>query len=487
VGAVIWWLRRDLRLGDNQALAEALKHGTCVVPTFVLDPVLLASSYVGDKRVAFLFDGLRALDADLRTRGSYLTVRSGHMVTALAALMRETGAETVCAERDISPYATRRDADVAGALPLQLTGGLTLHPPEVVRKADGDPYAVYTPYSRAWRALPMPDAAELINAPYEIPTPAGILSEPMPAPVRRDHHSVVPQHFPAGEAEARRRLRTFAQAAIYTYGEVRDRMDIDGTSALSPYLRFGMISARHAIVTALEAIEAVGEGKRQGSSAGTGAETWLNELIWREFYVSILANFPEVRQHSFREAYRDLRWHNDRQAFAAWQNGRTGYPIVDAGMRQLLATGWMHNRARMIVASFLTKDLLVDWRWGERHFMQHLIDGDPAANNGGWQWTAGTGTDAAPYFRIFNPVTQGERYDPQGTYIRRWVPELAHVSDAAIHRPWLMSHEAQRQAACIIGADYPAPIVDHAMARERALAAYAQARESAHSSAEVGS
>jgi deoxyribodipyrimidine photo-lyase len=204
--------------------------------------------------------------------------------------------------------------------------------------------------------------------------------------------------------------------------------------------------------------------------------TWLNELIWREFYISILMHFPEVRRRSFREVYRHLLWDNDREAFLAWQEGRTGYPIVDAAMRQLLATGWMHNRARMIVASFLTKDLLVDWRWGERHFMQHLIDGDPAANNGGWQWTAGTGTDAAPYFRVFNPVLQSNRYDPEGAYIRRWVPELADVPDEVIHHPWTMSRAQQERSGCIVGLDYPAPIVEHKVARERAIAAYDRAR-----------
>ena len=208
--------------------------------------------------------------------------------------------------------------------------------------------------------------------------------------------------------------------------------------------------------------------------------TWLDELIWREFYFAILHHFPEVRQHAFRETYRNVAWENDPDAFAAWQAGRTGYPIIDAAMRQLAVTGWMHNRARMIVASFLTKDLLIDWRWGERHFMQHLIDGDPASNNGGWQWSAGTGTDAAPYFRIFNPVLQGKKHDPEGVYIRRWVPELADVDDKHIHEPWTMSGEAQTRSGCYVGRrggdDYPAPIVDHGEARERALAAYRRAR-----------
>jgi len=228
-----------------------------------------------------------------------------------------------------------------------------------------------------------------------------------------------------------------------------------------------MLSAREAVVAARKAGE---------NGGGQGAQTWLDELIWREFYAMILFHHPNVRQESFREQYRRIAWRNDAAAFEAWQAGRTGFPIVDAAMRQLQESGWMHNRARMIVASFLTQALLIDWQWGERHFMQHLIDGDPAANNGGWQWSAGTGTDAAPYFRIFNPVTQGEKHDPQGAYIRHWVPELRNVPTDFIHRPWTMPGDVQQAAGCIIGEDYPAPIVDHKTARERTLAAYKTAR-----------
>jgi deoxyribodipyrimidine photo-lyase len=235
-----------------------------------------------------------------------------------------------------------------------------------------------------------------------------------------------------------------------------------------------MLSARKAVVGALNAIETAPNAQAQRS-----AESWLTELIWREFFMAILYHFPDVLQRSFRANLRDIVWENDEAAFAAWCVGRTGYPVVDAAMRQLAQTGWMHNRARMIVASFLVKDLLIDWQWGERWFMQHLVDGDPAANNGGWQWTAGTGTDAAPYFRVFNPTAQGKKHDPNGTHVRRWVPELQRVSDRFIHQPWKMPPDMQREAGCIVGRDYPAPIVDHAWARERALAAYGQAREAA--------
>ena len=206
------------------------------------------------------------------------------------------------------------------------------------------------------------------------------------------------------------------------------------------------------------------------------AETWLNELIWREFYVQILYHFPYARKQSFKEQFRHIQWVNNPQEFEAWQSGQTGVPVVDAAMRQLLETGWMHNRARMIAASFLTKDLLIDWRWGEQWFMQHLVDGDPAANNGGWQWTAGTGTDAAPYFRIFNPVTQSLKFDPQGSYIRRWVPELANLPEEFIHQPWTLPVSLQRTYGCVLGQDYPYPLIDHAWARERVLQVYGSAK-----------
>ncbi|MGC9399474.1 MAG: cryptochrome/photolyase family protein [Anaerolineae bacterium] len=460
----LWWIRRDLRLRDNPALAAALDHAERVIPVFVLDPALLNSHYVGEKRLAFLLGGLRALDADLRERGSHLVLRRGDPAEALKAALHEAQAEAIFAQADVSPYARRRDDRVREHLPLRLTGGLTVHPPGAVRKQDGDPYTVYTWYSRTWKASPLPTAAELSAAPVALlPVPENVSGEAIP------EEPTLPASVPfaPGEPEAHRRLEAFTAGPIAHYHERRDRLDLDGTSRLSPYLRFGMLSAREAVVAARKAGE---------NGGGQGAQTWLDELIWREFYAMILFHHPNVRQESFREQYRRIAWRNDAAAFEAWQAGRTGFPIVDAAMRQLQESGWMHNRARMIVASFLTKDLLIDWQWGERHFMQHLIDGDPAANNGGWQWSAGTGTDAAPYFRIFNPVTQGEKHDPQGAYIRHWVPELRNVPTDFIHRPWTMPGDVQQAAGCIIGEDYPAPIVDHKTARERTLAAYKTAR-----------
>jgi len=469
--AAIWWVRRDLRLGDNRALTAAIEHADQVIPVFILDSALLESPYAGSKRLAFMLEGLRSLDTDLRARGSRLILRHGDPGTELAALRAESDAGFIFAEEDISPYARRRDARVAADLPLQLVNGLTVHPPGAVLKADGTPYIVFTPFSRAWKALPLIQAEDVLATPPQISSPAGLRSQPIPAEPNLPPH----MSFSPGEAEALNRLSAFVDGdnpSIYRYAEGRNDLGLGGTSGLSPYLRFGMVSARRVVVAALAAIEAA-----PNDQARKGAGVWLNELIWREFYMAILYHFPRVRHNSFRPEYDKIDWENDEHAFAAWCEGRTGYPVVDAAMRQLAQTGWMHNRARMIVASFLVKDLLVDWRWGERWFMQNLVDGDPAANNGGWQWTAGTGTDAAPYFRIFNPVLQSQKYDPQGAYVRRWVPELGRVPDRVIHQPWTMPLEEQKRVGCVIGQDYPAPIVDRAWARTRVLAAYDRAKQ----------
>jgi deoxyribodipyrimidine photo-lyase len=466
----LWWVRRDLRLADNQALTTALSVADAVLPVFVLDPTLLNSPYTGAKRLAFLLAGLRQLDASLRIHGSRLIVRRGEPRAELDVLAAESGAAVILAEEDHSPYARRRDMQVAEALPLHLTGGVTVHPPGAVLKTGGTPYTVFTPFSRAWKTLPPPGVKDVLAAPGHLPPVPDLPSLPIPI-----EPLLPPQPpFPPGEFEAQRRLASFVDGndpGIYRYAQGRDRLDLDDTSRLSPYLRFGMVSARQVVASARRAIDAAPD-----TSAREGSERWLTELIWREFYIAILHHFPEVRQQSFRPALRNIAWQNDEASFDAWCRGCTGYPVVDAAMRQVVHTGWMHNRARMVVASFLVKDLLVDWRWGERFFMQHLVDGDPAANNGGWQWTAGTGTDAAPYFRMFNPVLQGRKYDPEGRYVRRWVPELANVPGRYIHAPWEMPLDVQRQAGCIVGQDYPAPIVDHASARKRVLEAFGAAR-----------
>ena len=314
-----------------------------------------------------------------------------------------------------------------------------------------------------WRNLPFPGSP--LAALEHLPTFPPLDS--LPIPLSPAHEAESP--FPAGEAEALRRLSVFTENSIWCYTDDRNRMALEGTSGLSPYLRFGMLSARQAVLAAIQA-----EGWARDPLARQGAETWLNELIWREFYAAILYHFPQVRRTAFRAELRRIPWRNDPTEFEAWCAGRTGYPVVDAAMHQMNATSWMHNRARMIAASFLVKDLLVDWRQGERYFMQQLLDGDPASNNGGWQWTAGTGTDAAPYFRVFNPILQRRKFDPQGAYVRRWVPELAGVPDKFIHAPWEMPADVQLGTGCRVGVDYPLPIVDHQQARAWVLAAYRQ-------------
>ncbi len=454
----IWWIRRDLRLDDNHALQLALDHGSALIPVFILDPHLLR--HAAPKRLAFLFDGLRSLGRELLAHSSCLVIRQGDPVEELSLLMAESGAVRIFSEEDTSPYALRRDSAVRARLPLELVTGATVFPPASVTKTNGDPYKVFTPYSKAWHALPFPGKPST-RLPSAFP-PAPVLdSLPIPDPPAL-------AAFPAGEAEARRRLDAFLSGPIHQYAVNRDRLDLNGTSELSPYLRFGMISSRRVAWWARESAANLADEEAKGS------RTWLNELVWREFYASILVHFPNVLHAAFNPSLRDIPWRSDPAGLHAWQQGLTGFPVVDACMSQLRDLGWMHNRGRMITASFLVKDLLINWQEGERWFMQNLVDSDPASNNGGWQWTAGVGTDAAPYFRILNPISQSQKCDPYGHFIRHWVPELAHVPLAYIHTPWLMPPDVQLLTGCQIGRDYPAPILDHAEVKLRTIAVFKQ-------------
>lgn len=471
MSVAIWWIRRDLRLTDNQALTAAAREASHLIPLFILDPAIARSPWASPQRLAFLLGGLRALDSALRERGSRLIVREGRPAAVLATLVAEQGVTQIHAERDHSPYAQRRDQAVAEHLPLQLHDGVTIRPLTAVHKNDGTPYVMYTPYRNRWLSLAPITRRDILPAPTQILTPAHV--ESLPLPTEPALAARIP--FPPGEAEAKRRLTNFIQgekAPIYDYAQGRDRPAESLTSQLSPYLRFGMVAPRLAALAAYQAV-----AQAATPTAREGATIWLSELIWRDFYTGVLHHFPQVRSGSYRQEFDAVAWQNDEGHFAAWCEGRTGYPFVDAAMRQLQTLGWMHNRARMVVASFLVKDLLIDWRWGERWFMQQLVDGDPAANNAGWQWVAGTGADAAPYFRVFNPVSQGQKFDPQGAYVRQWVPELQQVPQKFIHTPWQMSKSDQIKARCRIGEDYPPPLVDHEWARDRMLAAYKAVRQ----------
>lgn len=485
---IIHWFRRDLRLRDNPALSAAARDaGGSVIPVFILDDALLASPRTAAARVVFLLESLRELDAQLRERGSRLIIRRGRPAEVLPELAATAGAGALYYNRDYTPFARERDRAVARALGADGVTTRSFHdaaivePHELLTKS-GRPYTVYTPYSRQWRAHVEDGRAGPVGAPTELGSvPEAIASPPLPSADGLGF-GTDQQLPPGGETAGRKRLATFLELhndlGVRGYGEQRNLMALPATSRLSPYLHFGCVAARTCLGDALRLLDdqrlEIGELEPQSAipNLQSSVESWIGELAWRDFYTHILFHFPHVLRGAFKREYDGLPWENDERLFAAWREGRTGYPVVDAAMRQLRLEGWMHNRARMIVGSFLVKDLLIDWRWGERYFLQQLVDGDHAANNGGWQWVAGTGTDAQPYFRIFNPVSQGERFDPEGAYVRRYVPELAPVPTRYIHAPWTMPPEQQRQCGVHIGRDYPPPIVDHSERRARAMAMY---------------
>ncbi len=463
---LIHWFRRDLRLRDNTGLRAAAEiAGGAVIPVFIFDDAIIRGRFTSPARTQFLIDSLAALDVELRALGLHLVLRRGEPLPTLLDLLRVTGASGVTWNRDYTPYAVQRDSAIkrelraAGYQAESYKDAVIFEMNEVVTAA-GQPYTVYTPYAKRWRTRLESEPVRVQGIPTlaAIPLPA---SDPLPAlsDLLPNAPLSVPR-FPAGETAALSALERFINGPLAAYATARDIMAVAGTSRLSPYLRFGVLSPRQCV------------GAARAAPPGPGPESWIGELIWRDFYVQVLYHFPHALRGSFKPVYAKIAWQNDPALFAAWQAGHTGYPIIDAAMRQLQQEGWMHNRARMIVASFLTKDLLIDWRWGEQHFMHLLLDGDPAANNGGWQWAAGTGTDAQPYFRIFNPVSQGQKFDPDGAYVRRYVPELARVPTRFIHEPHKLSAAEQIRAGVQIGRDYPAPIVDHAVQRMRALELY---------------
>jgi len=463
--ANIWWIRRDIRLKDNQTLHAAIQDAENFIPLFIIEPELMETA--APKRRAFILNALNDLNQQLRDLGSQLIIRQGPAKEAFAKIKEDFPQMAIFAHEDFCPFARERDAEIEDAYGLSRHPGVVLRHPSSILKEDGDPYIVYTPYKNKWYEEPLPNPGDLLPIPQDLP-PLPVDIESM-APPKAEEVS----GFSATTKEAQARFSDFLEDGIQHYKSQRDRMDLDGTSQLSPYLRFGLLSIREAFAMAHMALIQTQKDKTRAE-----IRTWMNELIWREFYTTILYHFPNVMEGPFREDYEDIGWREDAADLEAWQKGQTGYPVVDACMRQLLKTGWMHNRGRMIVASFLTKDLLINWQAGEAWFMKNLVDGDPANNNGGWQWTAGTGTDAAPYFRIFNPILQGKKHDPEGEFIAKWVPELQGLPVKFRHEPWEMDEETAKNYDFKLGRDYPQQIVDHFFARDRTLEAYKSARES---------
>lgn len=463
----IVWFRRDLRLGDNPALAAALQAGLPVIPVYVLDEETPGLRPLGGAARWWLHGSLQVLDEALRAAGSRLVLRRGPAERMIAELAWECGAAAVHWNRVYERPARERDARLKEAL---RQGGLAaeshkaslLAEPWEVKNRSGEPFRVFTPFWRACRSGIAPERP--LPSPCHLPAPTQ-----WPASDRLANWRLRPRHpdwstglaaaWAPGEKSGAGRLADFADGTLERYQERRDLPSAHATSRLSPHLAFGEISPRQV----WEAATA------RGHSAS--AEKFLAELGWREFAHHLMFHFGDLGTCNFRREFDSFPWTDDDAGLRAWQRGHTGYPIVDAGMRELWTTGWMHNRVRMIVASFLTKDLLIDWRAGERWFWDTLVDADPANNAAGWQWVAGSGADAQPYFRIFNPVLQAEKFDPAGDYVRKWVPELADLPSGAVHRPWSLGRAAP--------AGYPPPIVDHGYARGRALAAFRSLRRGA--------
>ena len=477
-GASIVWFRQDLRLEDNPALTAAVKRGGPIIPVYVWAPEEEEDWAPGAASRYWLHHSLKSLEASFEKAGSRLIVRRGNSLEELESVARSVNAGALFWNRRYEPAITERDETIKrtfqerGLEVKSFNGSLLVEPWEVTTK-QGSPYKVFTPF---WKAcLEQIDPADPLPVPKTIPAP-----ESWPKYLRIETLELEPKIEWAegirntrsfGEDAAHERFEAFLDEWLSDYAEGRDRPDRDGTSMLSPHLHFGEIGPRQV----WHAVQAAASG-HNSPGARRGAEKFLSELAWREFSHNLLHNFPHLPHAPMQEKFADFPWADDEEALEAWQRGQTGYPIVDAGMRQLWETGWMHNRVRMIVASLLTKDLLISWKHGARWFWDTLVDADLANNTQGWQWTAGCGADAAPYFRIFNPVSQGERYDPKGDYVRRWVPELAEMPDTWIHKPWEAPKELLAEAGVKLDETYPLPIIDHSKARERALAAYDQVK-----------
>ncbi|MBL4537091.1 MAG: deoxyribodipyrimidine photo-lyase [Oceanicaulis sp.] len=473
---VIVWFRQDLRLADNPALQAAAATGAPVLPVYILDDDAPGAWKPGGASRWWLHHSLTSLARDIEQLGGRLIFQKGPAQSCLEALIEDVGADAVFWNRQYEPWARKRDEAIKSALKTadvkarSFNGSLIVEPWDIATKA-GAPYKVFTPF---WRSL---KAGHAPSEPSDRPDAltfqdyqGGCALEALKLlPTKPDWSGGLDDNWTPGEAAAHGRLGQFLQHSVTAYSDRRNLPAEHGTSKLSPHLHFGEISPRqvwHAV-------------KRSDHAQSEGADTYLSEIAWREFSYNLLYHFPDLPEANFQSKFDGFEWTGQEKDLEAWRRGRTGYPIVDAGMRELWATGWMHNRVRMIVASFLIKDLMIDWREGEAWFWDTLVDADLSSNSASWQWTAGSGADAAPYFRVFNPVGQSEKFDPDGDYLRMWLPELTKLPNKAIHAPWMADASVLRQAGVRLGETYPEPIVDHGEARKRALAAFEKIKDSA--------
>ncbi|MEP2777591.1 MAG: deoxyribodipyrimidine photo-lyase [Luteolibacter sp.] len=462
---IIHWFRRDLRIADNTALHQAAASGKAVIPVYVLSDWKGEHHWTGANRQHFLCGCLESLLENLKTVGGRLILREGDAVKALMSLAKETGATAIYFNRDPDPFGKKtearlRECCLAAGLECHGHDDIALHGPTEIYTQSETPYKVFTPYLRNWLSKDKPTP---LSKPSSLDTPTGIESLNLPDVSRWGLEKPAAELPEPGERAARKRMRHAVSHIIRNYSDLRDIPAEDATSRISQDLRYGLISIRTLYAKIAE------EHSDARGRPRESIEIFVKELAWREFYFAILHHFPHVLDHEFNEDWKGLHWEETGENFEKWKDGKTGFPIVDAGMRQLLKTGFMHNRVRMITAMFLTKDLHHDWKLGESHFMQHLTDGEIASNNGGWQWSAGTGADAAPYFRIQNPWSQTARYDPEGKYIKRWIPELKDVPPKNFQSP----PENDKPLAD----GYPLPCVDHKTERERTLAIFKKHRK----------
>lgn len=472
--ASIVWFRQDLRLSDNRALFAACKRAAPIIPLYVWDEASEDGWKIGAASRWWLHQSLRSLDESLKKLGTALIIRPGNSTQILVDLARETGASHVYWNRRYEAHAVRQEALMVEALEdagieVEISNSSLLYLPEQVSNREGKPFRVFTSFWKKCAEMgepmaPLPQVKRLSPLPNVLDTlPLKALDlEP-----KLNWSSGLRKQWQPGEGAGQRQLKGFVAEALSDYTNGRDRPDREGVSRMSPYLHFGEISSRqvwHAVRTAAGRNYAMQES----------ANTYCKELGWREFAHHVLYHYPETADKPLQKHFEKFRWIRDESLLKRWQQGQTGYPMVDAGMRQLWATGWMHNRVRMIVASFLTKHLLISWRQGAAWFWDTLVDADLANNTLGWQWAGGCGADAAPYFRIFNPVLQGQKFDPEGNYVRAWIPELQKVPARWIHRPWQAPATVLQEAGVELGRDYPQPIVDHNAARLRALTAFAE-------------